>query len=51
MANDIESFLGLLHSLPIPSVSIGIDFVSPLPEDRINDEKYNYLMVIIDRLS
>ena len=67
MAADIEAFCasctkcqmnkastkqpqGLLHGLPIPErpwQSIGIDFMGPLPRSH----EYDYLMVVIDRLS
>ena len=42
---------GLLHSLPIPSQpweSIGMDFIGPLPP---SPEGYNFIWVVIDRLT
>ena len=42
---------GLLHSLPIPSrpwESIGMDFIGPLPP---SPEGYNFIWVVIDRLT
>ena len=43
--------VGLLHSLPIPSrpwESIGMDFIGPLPP---SPEGYNFIWVVIDRLT
>ena len=43
--------MGLLHPLPIPSrpwESIGMDFIGPLPP---SPEGYNFIWVIIDRLT
>ena len=42
---------GLLHPLPIPSrpwESIGMDFIGPLPP---SPEGYNFIWVVIDRLT
>ena len=42
---------GLLKPLPIPDKpwdSVGIDFVGPLPESK---DGYNYILVVIDRLT
>ena len=43
--------MGLLHPLPIPSrpwESIGMDFIGPLPP---SPEGYNFIWVVIDRLT
>lgn len=45
---------GKLHTLPIPSKpwdSIGMDFVGPFPEVEVEHRKFNYLWVIVCRLT
>lgn len=45
---------GKLHSLPIPTKpweSIGMDFIGPFPEVERRGTKYNYLWVVICRMT
>ncbi len=45
---------GKLHTLPIPTKpwdSIGMDFIGPFPELEIDGRKFNYLWVVVCRLT